>query len=89
MFETVLKTYKPTMAALNGLACGRGLELAIACDLRIAADHVKLCMPEAKRGSGRELRFLLLPRMIPRGIAMQMLYTAEPIRRRRRCTGGS
>jgi enoyl-CoA hydratase len=79
VFETVLETYKPTIAALNGLAYGGGLELALACDLRIAADHAKLCLPEAKRGMGANYASVLLPRMIPRGIAMQMLYTAEPI----------
>lgn len=79
VFETVLETYKPTIAALNGLAYGGGLELSLACDLRIAADHVKLCLPEAKRGMGANFASILLPRMIPRAIAMQMLYTAEPI----------
>jgi enoyl-CoA hydratase len=79
VFEVVLETYKPTIAALNGHAYGGGLELAISCDLRIAADHVKLCMPEAKRGMGANYASVLLPRMIPRAIALQMLYTAEPI----------
>jgi len=79
VFETVLETYKPTIAALNGHAYGGGLELALACDLRIAADHARLCLPEAKRGMGANYGSVLLPRMIPRGIAMQMLYTAEPI----------
>lgn len=79
IFEAVVETYKPTIAALNGLAYGGGLELAIACDLRIAADHAKLCLPEAKRGMGANFGSVILPRMIPRGIAMQMLYTAEPI----------
>jgi enoyl-CoA hydratase len=79
IFETVLETYKPTIASLNGLAYGGGLELALACDIRIAADHAKLCLPEAKRGMGANFGSVLLPRMIPRAIAMQMLYTAEPI----------
>src|SRR5688572_13213670 len=79
VFETVLETYKPTIAALNGHAYGGGLELALACDLRIAADHARLCLPEAKRGMGANFASILLPRMIPRAIAMQMLYTAEPI----------
>ncbi len=79
VFETVLETYKPVIAALNGHAYGGGLELALSCDLRIAADHVKLCLPEAKRGMGANYASVLLPRMIPRGIALQMLYTAEPI----------
>jgi enoyl-CoA hydratase len=79
VFETILETYKPTIAALNGLAYGGGLELAIACDIRIAADHAKLCLPEAKRGMGANFASVLLPRLIPRALAMQMLYTAEPI----------
>ena len=79
LYETVLETYKPTIAALNGHAYGGGLELALSCDIRIAANHVKLCLPEAKRGMGANYASVLLPRMIPRGIAMQMLYSAEPI----------
>src|SRR5262245_16788716 len=79
IFEAVLETYKPTIASLNGLAYGGGLELALACDMRIAADHVKLCLPEAKRGQGANFGSVMLPRLIPRAIAMQMLYSAEPI----------
>lgn len=79
VYETVLECYKPTIAALNGHAFGGGLELALSCDIRIAADHVKLCLPEARRGMGANYASVLLPRMIPRGIAMQMLYTAEPV----------
>jgi enoyl-CoA hydratase len=79
VYETVLETYKPTIAALNGIAYGGGLELALACDIRIAADHVKLCLPEARRGMGANFASVLLPRLIPRAFAMQMLYSAEPI----------
>ena len=79
IFEAVLETYKPTIAALNGLAYGGGLELALACDIRIAADHARFCLPEAKRGQGANFGSVVLPRMIPRAIAMQMLYTGEPI----------
>ena len=79
VFETVLETYKPVIAAINGHAYGGGLELALSCDIRIAADHAKLCLPEAKRGMGANFASVLLPRMVPRGIALQMLYTAEPI----------
>jgi enoyl-CoA hydratase len=79
IFEAVLETFKPTIAALNGLAYGGGLELALACDIRIAADHARLCLPEAKRGMGANFGSVMLPRLIPHAIAMQMLYTAEPI----------
>jgi len=77
--EVVMETYKPTIAALNGPAYAAGLELAIACDIRIAAEHASLAVPEAKRGMGANFASVLLPRMIPRAIALQMLYTAEPI----------
>lgn len=79
VFETVLETYKPVIAAINGHAYGGGLELALSCDIRIAADHARLCLPEAKRGMGANFASVLLPRIVPRGIALQMLYTAEPI----------
>lgn len=79
LYEVVLETYKPTVAALNGPAIAGGCELALACDLRIAAEHAALGMPEAKRGMGANFATVMLPRMIPRAIAMHMLYTGEPI----------
>jgi enoyl-CoA hydratase len=79
VFEVVLETYKPVIAAINGHAYGGGLELALACDIRIAADHARLCLPEAKRGMGANFASVVLPRIVPRGIALNMLYTAEPI----------
>lgn len=79
VYETVLETYKPTIAVLNGPAVAGGCELALACDLRIAADHAVLGMPEAKRGMGANFATVLLPRLVPRPIALQMLYTGDPI----------
>lgn len=79
LFETVLETYKPTIAAINGAVLAGGCELALACDLRIAASHARIGMPEAKRGMGANFATVLLPRLIPRAIALQMLYTGEPL----------
>jgi enoyl-CoA hydratase len=79
VFEVVLETMKPVVAAINGHAYGGGLELALACDIRIAADHARLCLPEAKRGMGANFASVVLPRIVPRGIALNMLYTAEPV----------
>ena len=65
---------KPVIAALNGHVLGGGLELALACDLLIAADHAEFAMPELPIGilpdSGGIQR---LPRRLPYNIAMEML----------------
>lgn len=77
VFETILECPKPTVAALNGVAVGGGCEIALACDIRLAAEHVRIGLPEAKRGMGANFGCQLLPRLIPRGIAYEMLYTGE------------
>ena len=79
LYEAVLEVGKPTVALLNGPAVAGGCELALACDLRIAAEHATLGMPEARIGMGANFATVLLPRLAPRAIAMQLLYTAEPI----------
>lgn len=80
---------KPIIAAINGYALGGGLELALACDLRVAADHARLGLPEVKRGlipgSGGTQR---LPRAIPVALAMEMILTGEPIDAQRALTLG-
>ena len=79
MFEVILETYKPTIAALNGAALAGGCELMLACDLRIAVSGVPIGLPEAKRGMGANLGSVLLPRLVPRAVAMELLYTARSI----------
>ncbi len=79
VYEVVLDFPKPVICALNGWTVGGGCELAMACDIRIAADHAKIGLPEAKRGLGATFGSQMLPRLVPRGIAYQMLYFGEPI----------
>lgn len=79
LFEVVLETYKPVVAAINGPVLAGGCELALACDLRIAADHAVIGMPEAKRGMGANYATVLLPRLIPRAVALEMLYVGDPL----------
>jgi enoyl-CoA hydratase len=79
LFEALLELGKPTVAAINGPAMGAGFELALACDVRIAAEHARLGLPEVKRGMGANFGSVVLPRMLPRAVAMEMLYTGEPV----------
>lgn len=79
VFEALYEFSKPTIAAINGFALGGGLELALACDIRIAADHAILGTPEAKRGLGANFATQMLPRVISRGLAFEMLYTGRDV----------
>jgi enoyl-CoA hydratase len=79
VFETVLECGKPTIAAINGWAVGGGCELALACDIRLAAEHARIGLPEARRGMGANFGAHLLARTIPRGIAYELLYTGDDI----------
>jgi enoyl-CoA hydratase len=79
VFELILETPKPTVAALNGVALGAGCELGLACDVRIAAQHALIGLPEAKRGMGANFASVVLPRLIPRALALDMLYTGRTI----------
>jgi enoyl-CoA hydratase/carnithine racemase len=71
---------KPTIAAVNGLALGGGLEVAMACDLRIVAANAQLGQPEIKLGlfpgAGGTQR---LPRLVGEGIAKELMYIGDPI----------
>jgi crotonobetainyl-CoA hydratase len=64
---------KPVICAINGLAVGGGFEMALACDLIIAADHVEFGLPEMPLGIVPDAGALQrLPRRIPHNIAMEM-----------------
>ncbi|MFH0180734.1 enoyl-CoA hydratase/isomerase family protein [Streptomyces cacaoi] len=71
---------KPSVAAVHGFAFGGGLELALACDLRVAERGALLGLPEMKLGvlpgAGGTQR---LPRLVPPAVAKQMILTGEPI----------
>ena len=70
--------WKPIIAAVNGFALGGGFEMALACDLIIAADHARLGLPEPRvglmAGAGGVHR---LPRMIPHKIALGYILTGR------------
>jgi enoyl-CoA hydratase len=71
---------KPLIAAVEGFALAGGLEVALACDMIVAAKGARLGIPEVKRGlvaAGGGL--LRLPRRIPYHLAMELALTGEPI----------
>jgi enoyl-CoA hydratase len=71
---------KPTIAAINGLAFGGGVEIAMCCDLIVASENSRLCLPEIKLGvfpsSGGTVR---VTRRIGEGRAKEMMFLGEPI----------
>lgn len=69
---------KPLIAAIEGYALAGGFELALACDLIVAADNAKFGLPEVKRGLVATAGGLLrLPKRLPYHIAMQHILTGE------------
>jgi len=71
---------KPTIAAVNGYALGSGCEIAVCCDIRIAAESAKFGFPEARVASGVGSGVLqLLPLLLGMGKAKELIFTAEYI----------
>lgn len=80
LFRAIETLEKPVIAAINGVALGGGLELALCADIRIAASHAKLGLPEARIGAlpaaGGTQR---LPRIVGTGWAKQLMFTCDHI----------
>ncbi|WP_422845085.1 enoyl-CoA hydratase/isomerase family protein [Acidovorax sp. M2(2025)] len=78
LFRNIEEFEKPVVAAINGVALGGGLEIALCCDLRIAADHARFGLPELKLGvipaAGGTQR---LPRVIGEARAKELILTAD------------
>ena len=77
LFNRIERSTKPVIAAINGFALGGGLELALACHVRIAAENARMGLPEVSLGVipgyGGTQR---LPQVVGKGKAMEMILTA-------------
>ena len=68
---------KPVIAAVNGICCGGGLELALSADIILAADHASFALPEIRSGTVADAASVKMPKRIPYHIAMEMLLTGR------------
>ena len=68
---------KPVVAAVNGICCGGGLELALSADIILAADHATFALPEIRSGTVADAASVKLPKRIPYHIAMELLLTGR------------
>ncbi len=68
---------KPVIAAINGICCGGGLEVALSADIIIAAEHATFALPEIRSGTVADAASVKLPKRIPYHIAMEMLLTGR------------
>ncbi len=68
---------KPVIAAVNGICCGGGLEVALSADIILAADHASFALPEIRSGTVADAASIKLPKRIPYHIAMEMLFTGR------------
>ena len=68
---------KPVIAAINGICCGGGLELALSADIILAAEHASFALPEIRSGTVADAASIKLPKRIPYHIAMELLLTGR------------
>jgi len=78
-FRAIRQHPAPVIAAVNGYALGAGLELVMACDIAIAADHAQLGMPEVKVGLPSVIECALLPHLIGLMRTRELLLTGDNI----------
>ena len=68
---------KPVIAAVNGICCGGGLELALSADIILAAEHATFALPEIRSGTVADAASVKLPKRIPYHIAIELLLTGR------------
>lgn len=68
---------KPVICAVNGICCGGGLELALACDMILASEVATFALPEIRAGTVADAASIKLPKRIPYHVAMDLLLTGR------------
>jgi crotonobetainyl-CoA hydratase len=68
---------KPVICAVNGICCGGGLEIALSCDIILAAEGATFALPEIRSGTVADAASIKLPKRIPYHIAMELLLTGR------------
>ena len=68
---------KPVIAAVNGICCGGGLELALSCDLILCSSNATFALPEIRSGTVADAASIKLPKRIPYHVAMDLLLTGR------------
>ena len=79
---------KPVICAVNGICCGGGLEMALSCDIILAAEHASFALPEIRSGTLADAASIKLPKRIPYHVAMEMLLTGRWIDAEEATDGG-
>ncbi len=77
--KALFSVKKPMIAAVNGHCLGGGFTIALACDIRIAAENASFGTPDQKLNTVDCAASLLLSHLIPSAIAMEILFTGDPI----------
>jgi crotonobetainyl-CoA hydratase len=76
-FAEMTDLLKPVICAVNGLAVGAGFEMLLRADLVIAAEHAQFMLPEVRIGMAPDVGTFMLPRLLPRQKALEILMTGR------------
>lgn len=79
-FPEMTDLLKPVICAVNGMAVGAGFEMLLRADFVIAAEHARFMLPEVRIGIAPDVATFMLPKLLPRQKALEILMTGRPFR---------
>lgn len=77
-FPEMTDLLKPVICAVNGMAVGAGFEMLLRADFVIAAEHARFMLPEVRIGIAPDVATFMLPKLLPRQKALEILMTGRP-----------